>query len=633
MNTWLTGRGWPALMAVGLLALFVSANLFVQPRLAGARIDFTASRLYTLSPATRDTLSGLSEPVDLTFVYSRRVAQDYPAIRAYGARVRELLAAIEARSGGQLRVREIDPTPFSEAEDEALASGISAVSTQGSDPLYFGLIGVNTVDNQRVIAFLSPEREGTLEYDLTRMIARLDDPSPRRIGVITSLQGMRGTGKETGYSALQALAKSIDIEPIPDDFVSLPGNLDALLIAHPAAFNDWQAWQIDQFLLRKGRVAWLVDPAAKVAAVSASVFQTDQAPTRSDFGRLGNHWGVSLSGEALADAANALPVQSRGEDGRTSIVGQPLFIAAPPSNMNRTDIITSELTRSVNFGAPGALIVSEAGALDVAALIETGPAPSFIPAQQALKDAPPAEIIAGYTALSAPRMIAARLTGRFTSAFPDGPPPLPLSGDPVLDELARAAAQEAPEHIDQAQGRSAVVLVADADFLDDGFYINPNGGGAIADNAVFLQNIIDMLTGVEGMTALRARAAGLRAMTRVEAMRADAERRFFDEQARLEDQLAQTEDRLAILQAQASESGGFDGDIEAALDPAQRAELQRLRTEIVETRSGLRAIERDFRRDIDRLEARLRFVNIWGGALLVLLAGGAVFSWRRRSRQ
>ena len=629
MISFLSGRGWFAAMAGLATIIFLAANLFFQPLLAPARMDFTARKLYTLAPATGEVLSSLAEPVDLTLVYSRRVGQDYPAIRAYAARVRELLDIYESRSGGRLRVSEIDPEPFSPAEDRALAAGITAIETEGPDPLYFGLIGVNTVDTERIIAFLSPDREGSLEYDITRMIARLDDPSPPRLGVVTSLSGMRGDGREAGATILRDLARSVDIEPVPGDFVSLPEDLDALLLAHPPALSDYQLWVIDQFLLRKGRLIWLADPAAKAGAAPGLMDAGEPNPS-SDYGRLGRHWGMSISERAVADAAHALPVQADAGDGRSNVVGQPLFIAAPPANMSRTDVITAPLSRPVNLGAPGAILGEPDSGLELSPLISTGPAPAWIDAGAALDDIPPDEVIGAYDALDRPLTLAARLSGEFSSAFPDGRPPLPLTGDPVMDELTRSAAAQMPPHIAESDGRGAVVLVADSDFLDDGFYINPSSGAAVADNSAFLLNAVDALTGVDGMMTLRSRAPSQRPMVRVERMRREAEARFFEEQMRLEERLSASEERLGELQDLAAQQGGFNGDLEAALDPGERTELQRLRERIVETRARLRAIERDFRRGIDRLEATLKLINIWGGPVLVILLGFGVWYFRRR---
>ncbi|MEL6567123.1 MAG: Gldg family protein [Pseudomonadota bacterium] len=624
--TALTGRAWPTVTALALIGLFILGNLALQPRLASARVDFTERGLYTLSDATRNTLGSVAEPIDLTLVYSRRVGQDYPRIRAHAARVRELLEAYASASGGRLRVRELDATPFSEAEDVALAAGLTGVPTQGTDPLYFGLIGRNSVDDERIIPFLAPERGGTLEYDLTRMVARLDDPSPARVGLVSSLQGLQGDGVETGYGVLRDMKRSYGLEQIDDAFMSLPEDLDVLVLAHPRPLNEYQTWLVDQFVLRGGRLIWLVDPAAKVAG-GGGLLNIDPAPPTSDLGTLGRHWQVVLAEGAVADASNALPVQTISPDGRSDIVGQPLFIAAIPANMSRTDPITSELQRAVNLGAPGALFVASSSPFVTETLISTGPAPSFIPAADAVREMPPPDVLLAYDTLDGPLTLAVRLTGSASTAFPNGRPVLPLTGDPVEDELMRAEAAIAPPHITDAEREAAIVIIADADFVDDGFYINPNGGAVIADNGAFLLNAIDALTGIDGLLALRSRAESLRPMTLVEDMREAAEAEFFDEQARLEERLFTVQSELDAFQSELVAAAATGGDLEAGLSIEERAQLQALRSDILETRARLRDIERGFRSEIDQLEAVLKAVNIWGGALLAVLLGLVIW-WR-----
>ncbi|MEM1105330.1 MAG: GldG family protein [Pseudomonadota bacterium] len=626
---WVTGRAWPWLMAAAITALFVLVNVALQPVLASARIDFTERQLYTVSDATRATVRAVTEPIDLTLVYSRRVGQDYPRIRAHAARVREVLDGYASLSGRRLRVRELDAAPFSTAEDAALAAGLTAVPTQGTDPLYFGLIGRNSVDDERVIPFLAPERAGSLEYDLTRMIARLDDPAPPRVGLLTSLAGLRGDGVDTGYRVLAEMRRAYALQPIPDTFASLPEGLDVLVIAHARPLNAYQTWLIDQFVVAGGRLVWLVDPAAKIAG-AGDLFDIDPAPTSSDLGQLGRHWQVVLAEGAVADAGNALPVQTLSPDGRREIAGQPLFIAATPAQMSRTDPVTSELQRSVNLGAPGALFIAATSPFKTEPLIATGPAPSFIPAAQAAMEMAPSEVILAYDTLDAPLTLAARLTGPVTSAFADGRPPLPLSGDPVEDELLRAEAAGAPAHRAEPSGPATIVLVADADFLDDGFYINPTGGAVIADNGTLLLNAIDAVSGIDGLLELRSRAESARPMALVDRMRGRAEAEYFEEQARLEELLLDRQRRLDDFQAQSVSLAAVGSDFEAGLTPDERAELQALRADVLDTRARLREIERGFRSEIDALETTLKAVNIWGGALLAIFTG--LFIWWRQKR-
>lgn len=610
----MTGRAYVWITSGLALLVFVMANSVLQPALAGWRIDFTEGRQYTLNDGTRSTLGDLSEPVELTFVYSRRVGQEYPVVRAYAERVRELLTSFQSVGGRNIRLEEINPTPFSEGEDEALANGITGIRTDGGDPLYFGLIGRNTVDDELVIPFLAPERESTLEYDLARLIARLDKPEPPVVGIVTDLANFRGDGQEGGYHALVEIARTFDIEPLGVSFTSIPERVDVLMLAHAATLTEEQAYLVDQFVLAKGRALILVDPASKAAAIGG-VVDPESGAARSDLGVLGPAWGLGLSGDAVADAAHALPVNVE-EGGRVIEIGQPLFLGVPRRLMAEDDIVTAPLTRQVNLGAPGALEAFPPAGASFVPLIRTGEAPSFVDATEASGEMSPADVLQAYSAEDGSLVLAGRLSGTLPTAFPGGPP----SPDMETDG-AHLAASRVPAEI---------IIIADADLLDDGFYIDPRSSTAVGDNAILIQNALDNLSGGDQLLALRSRAPNPRRMTRVDRLREAAEARFFDEQVRLEGRLNRAQERLEELQAIGATGGFFSGDFDADLTEDERAELLELRQSVVETRARLRDIERDFRQDIDWLETVLRAINIWGGALIVLLAG--LFAWWRRRR-
>lgn len=610
-----------------LIAIFAAATLLTQKTLSSARLDLTENNLFTLSSGTKSVLKELSDPIDLTFVYTRSVGQDFPAVRAYAVRVQELLDTYIAASGGKLRLRIIDPAPFSEAEDEALAAGLVAVDTNGGDPLYFGLIGRNSVDDERVIPFLAPEQETRLEYDLTRILARLDRTAPARIGLISTIQGMTAVTDEAGYTVLREMNKTFDVETLPEDFLSIPDDIDVLFLAHAPALTDWQAWQIDQFLMRKGRALILVDPAAKTAPGDGPFGMTNRR-TRSDLGVFEDSFGITLDGPAIADTETALAIEAPAGEGRTTILQHPLFLSIPPALMSDENVMTSDLRRTVNLGAPGRLIPASDSPLKREILLQSGPAPSAVDATRAAIDMGPDVVIAAYEAGSEPAILALNLSGPLVSAFPDGRPPADISLDPVLAELARAAEIEAPEHRADSEVDAQIILVADVDLLDDGLFMNLQTGLPFADNASFILNALDSLSGGSELMSLRARSPGLRPMRRVETMRNEAQARFFSEQAHLEARLAESEQRLQELQSIGANDGFFDGDVSAQLNDQEREELNLLRTDIVTTRGSLRQIERDFRREIDTLELNLRLFTILGGPFLLALIG--LFLWWRR---
>ncbi len=621
------------LISASLLLIlgFVAFNWLIQSGLASWRSDLTERQLYTVSEGTRHTIRQLSEPIDLTLVYTRRVGQDYPAVRAHAARLREVLNTYKAQSGGKLRLREIDPEPFSQAEDEALAAGIVAVETNGEDPLYFGLIGRNSVDIERIIPFLAPEREAQFEYDLTRMIARLNQPRPARIGLLSTLPGMIALNEDSHYSIRREMDKSYRIERIEEDFLELPEDLDLLMLAHPPDLSDWQMWQLDQFVLRHGRALILLDAAAKTAQARGP-FDMSDAQIRSDLNRFSDSWGIALSSDAVADTETALAIRADAGAGRSTILRHPLFLALRAAHMSRENLITAELGRTVNLGAAGRFEISEAASGQREVLLQTGPAPSDIPAARAALEMPAEETLSLYTPREdGPATLAVRLTGALVTAFPEGRPALSIPQDPIYGELARAARETALDHLNTSQVDAEIILISDVDLLDDALHVDLQNGIAFADNTSLILNALDSLSGGSELMSLRARAPARRSMERVERMRDAAQARFFDEQAQLEAQLASTQQRLEELQSIGATGGFFEGDVGAELSPEERSELAGLRVQIVETRARLRQIERDFRRDIDRLERHLRLFTLLTGPVLILCLGLGLWWHRKRS--
>lgn len=143
--------------ALGVLAaavLAVGVNMLVDRLAPRARIDLTQQRLYTLSAGTVSVLQGLQDPVTLRLFYSRRLGAAVPAYGSYAERVRAMLEEYVAVSGGKVRLEVFDPEPFSETEDRALAYGLQGVPVdQSGEQIYFGLAGVNLLDDERTIPF------------------------------------------------------------------------------------------------------------------------------------------------------------------------------------------------------------------------------------------------------------------------------------------------------------------------------------------------------------------------------------------------------------------------------------------------------------------------------------------------
>jgi ABC-type uncharacterized transport system involved in gliding motility auxiliary subunit len=603
-----------------IAVLFVSVNALAGVLLKGARLDLTEGRLYSLSRGSEQVVRSLAEPVDLTFYFSRALAQDYPAIRAYGARVRETLQAFVDRSRGKLRLTIVDPEPFSEEEDAAFAAGLRSAPTTDGEAIYFGLVARNALDETRVIPFFNPEREPYLEYELTRAVSELREDAAIKVALLTSLpletpavSGLSGPEAPRPIHLYAQLLANFDVDTLDRDFVELPQDADVLVIAHPWALDPVQLWAIDQFVLTRGR-AVVLDPYSRFAqAPGPTGFPDLDAVRTSDLAPLLAAWGVGYDPRRVViDRANAL-IASVQEEGRRVERAYPLWFEAPPAQLSRSDLSTAALGRGVTFASSGAIEAIAVEGATFEPLIETSPDARAIESDDAV-DATPRDLMEGYAPEGA-FTLAARISGELATAFPDGPPEdVRDPGEPVMS------------------GRAEIVVIADSDLLDDMFYVTRDplfGDSTHADNAAFMLNAIDLLSGSDALVSLRSRARSARPLTVLDAMRERAEQALLAEQIDLEAQLEAAETRLRELEE--GDVEGLAGEARLQAEREANDEYLRMREVIVDTRARLREIERTHRASIDRLEALVVAINVWLLPLLVAACGVAVFFARRRA--
>src|SRR5580692_5063748 len=173
------------------VVIFVCVNLVSAQALRSVRMDFTQQHLYSLSQGTRSLLADLKEPVRFRMFMSSALTKQAPQLAAFAARVRALLDAYVAASNGRIILEVIDPRPFSEDEDRAVAYGIQSFQGTGGEQLFFGLAATNSTTGRSTISVFAPDRETFLEYDLTRMVSQLGNRGKPVVALIDGL-GLAG---------------------------------------------------------------------------------------------------------------------------------------------------------------------------------------------------------------------------------------------------------------------------------------------------------------------------------------------------------------------------------------------------------------------------------------------------------
>ena len=209
-----------------IVAVSISNQVF-----RGWKIDLTENRLYTLSDGTENLLAGIEEPINLYFYFSDQASRPLPSLRAYADRVREMLEEFEDAAGGKIRLSVIDPLPFSEDEDRAAQFGLQGLQLGVSpDPVYMGLAGTDSVDNEEIIAFFQPDKEAFLEYDIAKLVSALSNPERTVIGVIS---GVEMTGRfdpqqqrmEQPWVVYQQAQQVFEVRSLGTTFAEIAANI------------------------------------------------------------------------------------------------------------------------------------------------------------------------------------------------------------------------------------------------------------------------------------------------------------------------------------------------------------------------------------------------------------------------
>ncbi|HYI84046.1 MAG TPA: GldG family protein, partial [Acetobacteraceae bacterium] len=426
-----------AASAAGILAaagLAVGVNMLVDRAAPRARIDLTEQNLYTLAGGTEQVLAGLKDPITLRLFYSRKLGAGVPSYGAYADRVREMLAEYVARSKGKLRLEILDPEPFSEIEDRALAYGLQGVPVdQSGEQVYFGLAASNLVDDERTIAFFQPERERFLEYDLTRLVYELSNPRRPVIGVMSSLPlngdprtMMMRQSSQFGQPAvvMTQMRQFFTIKDLALDVQTIDPDVQVLLVAHPQGLSEHAQYAIDQFVMRGGKLLLLVDPHSEAQGMRPGAGGQPGGGTSSSLDKLLNAWGVEApSDKVVLDLRGAWRVRANPGD-RVQAVDYLAWFNLQGESLNRDEVALAQLDQ-VTVASAGEIRKRDGASVEFVPLLTSSPQSMTVDAARVRQDPNPARLLSEYTSDGQRRVLAARLRGQLASAFPDGPPALP----------------------------------------------------------------------------------------------------------------------------------------------------------------------------------------------------------------
>ena len=605
--------------AVGLAALFLLLVAFNYLAAGAAlRLDLTEGRLYTLSDGTKKLLRGLQAPVRVKLYITAGEAMPVQ-LRSFARRVEDLAREFKSAAGAKLVIEKYDPRPDSEEEDAAQLDGIEPQQLASGEQFYLG-VAVSQLERKQSIPVVAPQRERLLEYDLVRAVARVGTPARPKIGLMSGLPVL---GERFNPMTRQAsepwvlaneLRRDFDVVQVNMTAETIDKDLEVLLLVHPRDIDERAEYALDQFVLRGGKLIAFVDPYAYFDQQQPPMPGMPAMASSSTLPRLFKAWGVEMDpGKVVSDVVFA----SGGGQRYT-----PTVLSLNRTALSREDVVTSQI-ETLLYAFGGAFALKPAEGLAVSELAWSSPNSMLVDGASAT--------LAGDAATRSfkpggkPLPLALRLSGKFKTAFPEGRP---------ADKAAKPkpAAAPAPEALKASARDGTVVLVADADMLQDGAAVDvqevfgrrivvPSNG-----NLAFAQGLVEQLAADDSLLSLKSRAAAFRPLTLVREMEAEAQAQYFGKIKELEDELQKTTENMQKLQ----KSPGAGAKAAQILSPEQQAELESFRRKLADSRKALKELRKNLRQDSERLVFLTKLANIALMPIAVALAGLLIALVRRR---
>jgi ABC-type uncharacterized transport system involved in gliding motility auxiliary subunit len=613
--------------AAGVAAMFVALmSLYVVISAVKLRLDVTADKAHTLSSGTRDIIARIGSRVTIRFYCTQGDNAMPPSLRTYAQHIEDLLAEYKQAAHGRIIVQKIDPKPDSDAEDSARLNGIEGQATgpYGANKIYLGVV-VSIFDQKFALPWLGPDRERLLEYDISRAIARVLDRTPPVVGIMSSMpvfgtpyNPMTMSREEQGrepWAFVAELKKDFTVVEVPLAAARIDDRIKVLLVMHPRGITDAAQYAIDQFILRGGKLLAFVDPHAFFDESHDQQYQSftvvgENAYGQSTLDKLLKSWGLAMDiNKVAADMSYASRNMKTGEV-------RPTILTVIRPGIESNDAATSQIDNLV-LPFAGAITGKPAAGLTETVLVKCSTNSQLV--DSLISTAASEQILRDFKPENVPYALAVHLTGKFRTAFPDGPP-----GGKDGGQLRESA------------GNGEVVLVADSDMLNDKICIrvqNVNGrrvAHPMNGNLNFVQSVVELFSGDDNLISARSRASMSRPFTRVKDMESKAGKAWEEKIRVLESRQREMGRMISALQTH--KEGGEEEKL--ILSPDQETELENYQTTQIQVGRELKEVRRNLRKDTDALQFWTKVVNIGAMPVVVTLFGVvlAMAKYRRKRR-
>jgi gliding-associated putative ABC transporter substrate-binding component GldG len=432
------------------------------------RLDLTSGKINTLSPATERLLSTLKDRLIVRVFFN----SDLPAPYSNNRRaLMDILQELRSFSGGKLEYEINDPTSDAEVS-KATSEGIPQVQVQvvNNDKLEVKRAFMGLVLEYRAQKQIIPVIEdlSNFEYDIASRIDRMINTRKKTIAIA---QGNGEPSFEDFQKAQQALSDRYNLLPI-DLKQPVPDSISALIMIQPTTtFSDSQVYNLDQFMMNRGRAAFLT---SMVNASMQSQYATD---LNLDLSKIFSSYGFNIRKDLVRDAQCASVSVMQREAGLAFQTEIPHPYIPIVNNLDKSFAVTQNLHQVIlPFVSDIDTTSAHSLHLDV---IPFAVSSERSGTQTGFYNLDPAAQFKRAMFEEHNLLLGAAISGKITTAIPDSDKSVSTSR--------------------KTKGNERIIVMGNGNFVRDMFLSNP-------ENLSLFLNIVDYLTDDIGLISIRSKS-------------------------------------------------------------------------------------------------------------------------------
>lgn len=366
----------------GAIGLAVVVNLLLAP--ISLRLDLTKNQAYTLSPASREIMANLEEPVTIRFYVSSELPTQLKVVQTD---IEDLLEEYKRNNEGNVTVEVRNPRTDEEALQQVQSAGIPELQfsqlQQDSFNVSTGYFGMTVSQGEDVSVIQDLTATENLEYNITAAIYQLARTQMPTIGIsgggmaVNPLTNQPQPGPDAllqqlvgdqyAIENINLSTQSATITPVPlengESVATVPAEIDTVVVfaGSQKQYDQQELNGFREYLDRGGSML--------IFAAGVAIDQTTITAQPAEHGLypLLSEYGLDLGKQLLMSADSEL-INTGGQQGFSVITPYPLWLT---TNQFASDSALMSNVNALIFPWASPITISQVEGVQNQALAQT----------------------------------------------------------------------------------------------------------------------------------------------------------------------------------------------------------------------------------------------------------------------